>query len=990
MQFQLLNSRNNGLSIQDSYSQNELRTKTIVRDEITNQYTVFSSHLEFETWYMSQKDKHYHEIIFGFQEQRIKFDIDIDNPEVNGMSIVSSIIDIAIEVITELYLCIDDIYLSKNDFIVTDSSGITSKGFKQSYHIILYTYAVHNNCEAKYVSDSIIKQVPDSYKKFIDSNVNKSIQSFRLLYSTKCNSDRIKKISNKFNTFQGSLLDTLIVPFQGIKVLSQLCEIDENDVTEIDDILTQNIIKIIRPFNILDGHKYRDTKNNSINFDRVKPTHCNLCDEIHHKDNSLVVMYDVTSGNIYEFCRQSKLNKYICNIEKEKVLDITDNSRTVECLFSLCNSNQYNEVHMKEYELVPTLAVKAQMKVGKTKALHKYVEKNFDTSKVIRFVTFRQTFSNHVFNLFNDFELYSTIKGTIPHSNKRVIIQVESLYRLQLEETCTIDLLILDEIESILNQLGSGLHKNFNASFAMFLWMLTTAKHVVCMDANLSNRTFNILSKFRKEPIFFHYNTWQSAKDDTFYFTIDRDRWLSQLYDKLQDNKKIVIPTNSILEAKTCEMLIKDKYPDKVVKMYSSELKYSEKQTYFGNVHKYWSELDVLIYTPTCSAGVSYELEHFDVIFGYFCNTSCDVETCRQMLQRVRNIKTKEYYIFIQELDMAKLPVTTEELHKYLYNKRTNLSQHVKDANLQYSYDIDGHIKFYETDYYFVWLENMIITNLSKNNFISRFTKQVRETGASIKYMEHGITINDEHSVARKKVEEKQHNDISSAVDLLPEDVEDILNKIGNQVDIELSEYQAYEKYKLRKCYNFKGIITPKFVEFYSYRHVQRIYKNLCDIAYANTISDSITIIIKRENERYESIITNDSKYKNKLEYSDLHNDQLLYTSTAHLITSRIVSILGNKAKKSDEINKIIESDIWPLILKHEQYLAVDLNIQMSNDKYIVINKLLKTVYGLRMYKKQGTVKLKRSTAELFIFSELPIDGSVTVITTNKLFLDME
>ena len=102
---------------------------------------------------------------------------------------------------------------------------------------------------------------------------------------------------------------------------------------------------------------------------------------------------------------------------------------------------------------------------------------------------------------------------------KRLIIQVESLFRMHIEENKVTDLLILDEVESILSQLGSGLHKKFNASFAMFLWLLKSSKQVVCMDANISNRTYNILSKFRG-PLYFHCNRYQSAKDDIYYFTL--------------------------------------------------------------------------------------------------------------------------------------------------------------------------------------------------------------------------------------------------------------------------------------------------------------------------------------------------------------------------------------------------------------------------------------------------------------------------------------
>lgn len=985
---------NGSNSVQGSYSQAELRTKTVIRDETTNRYIVFNGQSIFEKWYMEQTSKHYHEIIFGYQNQRIKFDIDINNSEINGIDIVNCILDTSIKVMKDIYYCIDDIQLSRNDFIVTDSSGLTPKGYKQSYHIILFTYAVANNNEAKYIMDSIMKLIPDKYKPHIDLNVNKSIQNFRLLHSTKCNSDRIKVVSNKFNTCIGTLLDTMIVPFQGIKVLSQLCDVEVEYEENITDDLVKSIIKVIKPFNILDGHKFRDIRNNTINFDRVKPMHCTLCDEVHHNDNSMVIIYDSVSGNIYEYCRQSKSTRYLCNIDKkEKVKTINfENKKISYSKFdNVLNKTEYNEQNMKDYELVPTLVVKAQMKVGKTKALHKYVEQHFDDTKLIRFISFRQTFSNHIYNLFNDFELYSTIKGSISSNIKRVIIQVESLYRLQLEENNTIDLLILDEIESIFNQLGSGLHKNFNASFAMFLWMLTTAKHIVCMDANISDRTFNILSKFRKGNIYYHHNKWQSSKDDKFYFTIDKNVWLSQLCAKLNEDKKIVISTNSIMEAKTCEVLIRELYPDRNIKMYSSELKYSEKQLYFNDVNKYWTELDVLIYTPTCSAGVSYELEHFDVLFGYFCNTSCDVETCRQMMHRVRNIKTNEYYLYLQELDMAKLPTTSTELHNYLYNKRTNMFQYVKDANLQYSYGLDGRIRFYETDYYFIWLENMTIINLSKNEFIDRFLDQIRETGATIASMNSGDDfLTNEHIDARKVVEDKQNNDISSAVDLCQEDVEIILNKISTQQDIELSEFHAYEKYKLRKCYNFKGEITPKFVKYYKHRCVKSVYKNLCDISYANTILESLDLILKRENERYESIVTNESRYKNKLEYTDLHNESTVYNSLSHIVVSKIVSIIGNKVRNKDELSSLINDEIWPLIMKHERSLSIDLNVQMNKEKISVINKLLKTMYGLRICKKGTILKLKRcNIGELFTFNKTSIDDVVTVVTTNQLFLNL-
>jgi hypothetical protein len=959
-------------SIKSRFTRDELYEKTIVRDEVSNKYYVFDSKKEFETWYINKANKNYHEVIFGDQIQRLKFDIDSD-------------VDIDIKIILKSIKCVIrqlyDISITKQDIIVTTSSGNTDKGYKYSYHIILFTFALANNIEAKFVTDHVITQLPDEYKKCIDKTVNKSIQNFRILFSSKHNSDRTKIVCNKYRTCTDlTLLDTLIVPFKGIKVLDRLCDLTENlEITEINNETVQKILNLLESYHILDGHTFRDVKENSINFNRQIPTHCVICNEVHHRDNSLVIQYNESTGNIYEYCRQACTKRFICNFKKNE-----------DYFERIIQKNIYHSETMQEYEIVPTLFVRAQMKVGKTKMLHSYISNNYNSESLIRFISFRQTFGNHIHNLFNDFELYNNIKGSIVDSHKKVIIQTESLHRLEVGSV--IDLLVLDEVESIFTQLSSGLHKNFNSSIAVFIWMLKTAKRVICIDANLSNRTYNLITKFRKTELFYHCNTWQSSKDDTFYITDDKSVWINNLIKMLQDNKKIVIATSSIMEAKTCELLIRDNFPNIIVKMYSSEMKHSEKQLCFNNVHKYWSELDVLIYTPTCSAGVSYELERFDVLFGYFYNTSCDVETCRQMMNRVRNIKTKSYYVFIQEIKNASLPSTVEDIHQYLYNKRLNLHNYVKDHNLQWSYDNEGNIKFYETEYYHIWLENMVITNLSKNEFVNRFYSQIHETGACIKAMvdvDSTVTIQD-HNSLRTIVENNINEKIAESDDIEQIEAMTILNKISQNLDIEPEEFTAYEKYKLRKIYDYNGLITPTFVKYYKPFFIQKIYKHLVDISYCDTIEQSLERIVKRESERY-STITGSSLYKTNMEQNDLHNDNMLYTSTCHVVISKFIKILGIRPIQVDYFDKIFVEIIEPDIIENESQISIQLNTPHNGDKRKVLNNWLKNMYGIRLYKNKNTLCLKKcdGMAGIFTFNRIKIENTITIITNNELFLGL-
>lgn len=1002
--------------------------KIIIRNEENNKYFVFDSYDEFEKWYNCKSIKYCHEIIFGNQCQRLKFDIDIkNNVKCSVENIIEYILEKILYTLNELYNCIYDFTINKDDFIITDSSGKEGEGYKYSYHIILYKYGLSNNFETKYITDEVIKNC-DKYGQYIDKSVNKSIQNFRILGSNKKGSDRTKKITLKYGTHDGTLLDTLINIHENTMILEPLCSdntcvdsfLDRSNKSsssfqKIDsDVINEKILDLIlSKCTSLDihGHEIRCVVGNGIQFNRIKPTFCSICNEIHHNDNSLIINYDNITNNIYEFCRQAGKSRYLCNLYKvNKGIDLTQKSDDSTCKFStLNNKNIYTADKMMPYEHVTNLAVKAQMKVGKTKALLEHVQKYYTHDSVIRFVTFRQTFSNHVYGMFNDFELYSNIKGNIHSHHKRIIIQVESLYRLSTETP--VDLLILDEVESIFNQLGSGLHKNFNASFAMFMWLLRYSKHIICMDANLSNRTYNILTKFRTDPIFFHHNMKKSAISDKYYVTDDKNIWINHICEKLTNNKKIIIVTNSITEAKTCEYLVNVKYPDITVKMYSSEMTYSDKQTAFSDVHKYWSGLDVLIYTPTCSAGVSYELEHFDVIFGYFCDMSCDVETCRQMLYRVRNVKDKEYYICLQEVETVKLPTSVEELHGYIYNKRSNLLQLANDNNLQYLYDINGNIKFYDTDYYYIWLENMIIANLSKNDFIKRFNNQIWETGAVIKYLNKLDTesIHIEYTDAKNAVEELQNEIIASSRDLSIEEAIDISNKMSTQQDVEMKDFYSYEKYKLRSYYKYSNVIDKDFVKHYNKIDIKRIYKNLVNITACDTIEESMRKIIASQASRFSITVSDNTDYKNKLEHYDLRDDKRIYNALYHSIVSRIVESIGTSFIHEEQYATLIEN-IWLNIEKYKAELSIEYNIdfnKMKSDikqenivydkfKAKIINLLLRNTYGLRIYKNNTMFKLKKCTglATHFLFKpsvDLQFESKkVIIITNNILFLSLD
>ena len=779
-------------------------------------------------------------------------------------------------------------------------------------------------------------------------------------------------------------------------------------------------------------------------FDRIYPSMCNICHRVHDNDNTLMITLkmipdelehetQLITYNVIELCRHASAtaSRLLSVIEIDSIYidnnrDIKKSNETKSQIKSLSTiqkriaeintvnthlsnytemeklqpdfTNIYNLNTMKPYELKSTLVVKAQMKMGKTKALKDYVDRYFVSAggiqPIITWLTFRQTFSKSIQSTFTNFVSYADISGEINQNRyNKLIIQVESLFRIQMNyQPDPVDLLILDEVESIFEQFNSGLHKKFNVNFAIFKWMISTAKHVICMDANISDRTYNTLKNLRpNQPIFFHWNTFKRAADDKYYVCATRNLWMSKLYDLLDKNNKVVIPINSYTEAVTIEEILHEKYKHKKIKLYSSKTSVSEKNKHFSDVHTYWSELDILIYTPTVSAGISYELEHFDVVFGYFTDKSCDVESCRQMLGRIRNIKSLSYYIYLCGQGNT-LPTYTKDIKKQLYDSRTNLYKKL-DNNLALSFEFDknGKIEYHESAYFNLWLENKRIENLSKNYFVRRFIDQVADSGAQISELVMDAveselkTIGHEYNKTKTMIKDQSCVFIAESPVMEYVEFKDIKDKMNKQLDVTKEEYGKYYKHKLQLTYNwFDKPIDKQFVADYNHQIATSIYKNLKMITAKSTILESLNAIKAREMENHQILLYTNSTsnpetgqiidiYSNdSCESKDLHYN---YMFQKHYLTVWMVNMTGfdEFILGSFKMQMLTEDDIYTNIKKHESDFVSKLDtisyefkdkridptaISGSVDQALhfkrvvsIVNKYLRLMYGMEIKK---------------------------------------
>jgi hypothetical protein len=946
--------------------------------------------------------REFHEVIRDVP-QRLKFDIDCEEslaPDEYG-AIFREIVD---AILNALYI----VYEINARLCICVTEGST----KYSNHIIVQDYYVSGSAQAREFTRLALGYMPVDCAKWVDAGVNKPNQNFRLV---KCHKkgqpERVKRIVGT----RHSVADTIITNISGCTPLKDIVarEVYTEHVSttafcaEVRAIAHERGLDVAHRF-----HKAFGVGNYTYTFARIAPSVCNLCRYEHVKDNTLVIRA-VPEGRdlcIYEDCRKQVEARQQKTLLKDghaprdriligRIRDVVNASPTRTSDWQIhaalrdkgplyeepvpnCPQQVYCEPTLREFDLVKTLFVKSAMKMGKTKKLREYMAQHFtDTPErehVIRFISFRQTFSGNIKESFPDFALYSDSKGGL--SQARLIVQVESLHRLDIVAGSEPpDLLVLDECESIFEQFESKNIKYFHSCFDKFRYLLQYSRHVICMDAHLGQRTFNSVFSIRgaREEAQLHHNTYKNATADKYLLTGDKTKWLGILYESLARDERVVIPISSLTDAKVVAAKISEMFPAKKIKLYSRETQVSEKTEHFAHVAKYWAQYDVLIYTPTITAGISFEVKHYNKIFGYFTSLSCPVETCIQMIGRIRDVADKTLVIYFSA-PPASLPTTREDIEQRLYATRRGLLA-TEDNNeaVTCEYSERGDVVLHKTPYYPIWLENTIVRNLSTNEFIRRFIYCIRLAGGGIEHLSDeifaaraGFTVQDpafekiatEIKETGATVKEMEADAICAAPELDPAALDEITNAMITGADVSAQQLASFEKHKLRKAFKFEGEITKKFVLTYNKAHIRRHYKNLCAIA-GPDVEAALRTLKQAELERHLYTMSHEDTQHHDLRY--------VYMYAKHATCVTVLRHLGFDGPLSEEvvhtsdIERGTSSEDWPGVLRAAQYehhVAPHTPCDITGH-IRAVNTLLDEMYGVKIVgvKQHNSYRLMRA-----------------------------
>jgi hypothetical protein len=827
-----------------SMLESEALNRFLVRTEYPyNHFLAFDSDEHFISYMNScpEAERCFHEVIIG-NPRALMVDIDdFDTPPSDYKSAGANIVDTFITAFNEYYTGLA--LIDRDDIVVISACGHSAVKDKDkfSYQIRtgMWTTTGRENLEfAKFFASRLPRP------EIVDLGIYTDYHCMRIPGCTKKDDARPSKIISGHN-----LSDSWVGYNRawGLKLPNRLA--DEKITPPPSNVelaagVLDRILKMAEPYSA--GYRVRRQCGSRIIFTRVGVSpECDLCGRRHDSDNTFFL--SINGPDVMRGCWRcpGKLMK-IGEVDPAEVKVTpspaaskpTPAEKFAKMMAApLAEENltgdgysktEYESDTMQPYPKCPTLVVRAGKGVGKTEALVRHIAEHY-AGRTIVAVTHRESFASELSRQLPGFTIYKDIKQSriSVENHSRIIIQMESLHRLDISEVMFkeyhIDLLILDESESILSQLSSRLFKNFNQAWVNFDWLTKYAEGVIALDAHISDRTLDLLRGREGKKLFID-NTYRRP-GCKYVITPDPDEWYRSLSADLESGKRIVIPTNSATEARGIEVWVKEKYPAKSIKVYTGETERAIKSADIKNIAAAW-KVDVLIYSPTITSGVSFKEKHFDRVYGFFRAGSAPAAECDQMLGRVRDIADGVGVIYIDPR-ATEGRLTKGQLRRQVMSSRSQYIEHYDTENLQFEYGKDT-ISVMNERYFNIWLDNAIVVNRSRAGLARELINMFKSSGVSLEMItpadKTGQCARVEVTAAKEKVIEAKYEAVVAAADI----DDQTARRARENLDLPKGEAAQLHKYYLAKMYDVPtSEITVEWCRQYDTPQAMGWYKSL-------------------------------------------------------------------------------------------------------------------------------------------------------------------
>lgn len=728
----------------------------------------------------------------------------------------------------------------------------------------------------------------------------------------------------------------------------------------------------------------------------------------------------LTYGTLYKWFVDEKIIKtkpLDCKVSEYPIKEITisDKYKSENNICKIINKNKLDPsdfINIINYKLI---AIQSEKGTGKTKNLldAMFLNNNIPNiqEKKILFVSSRRTFG---IKLLSDlkkygFELYSEIKDYYIN-NSKIICQIDSLLRIDLEY---FDYIIVDECESLARYMTS-VHfiKNNRANLIVntFEFLISEAKHVYIMDADLSDRCMNYYTNIIKIDSTDQIDMQIIVNDYKYYsdYTIRYMKyalWLDDIIKKI-NKYKLCIPMASNNKAKDLYTKLTNDFPKKRILLIHKETEDKEKMNILLEVNTIWTNYDVVIYTPSVCMGVSFDIpNYFDYIYAYGCTESLGSQEFCQMIHRVRtptnkiinltldnfkdyesndnidyrdveNILCNDYYLTYYDLynNMIQSKISRDsdnnKVIAYPFKDESIYDLYVRNAKeiiedrLNFASNLFGYFKYktYKLDFY----DDNVNNNIIKEMKNIRNNREEKENEETINGIMKASILNKEEYIEKIK--------------LRPEYLTD-------------EDIYSIKKYNFLSCYKIDDTneLTKDLLEEYYDREKMKWYRNITSIIATQDKTTDDKLIILQNNEKYNNMISNcylDFTSKNKFAY--------------HFYPINIINKLGFNINDLSIVypelefkTKLTNTINWCTM--HAKDIAYKYNIKLINkdltsiidlpNQLKYLNSILKSQYGFKIKKSTSSANIKYQLINNDLWENInlkPIDIKESIISNSK------
>jgi hypothetical protein len=791
------------------------------------------------------------------------------------------------------------------------------------------SYITETQREMFYYRKSQDRLVP-----IIDKSVYSNFRSFRTLYSSKFKTNAPKKIP--FGKSSKHILDHLVRyypenPQSCIDVHITEKNIDVAMTSNIDEegFLPHLPMKEAKPsidnscvFIKAEFNQYIQQmivsspvittmlKQTNIRFDEVKalsPTiyrfilsssckcYCPYGERIHNSNRSMFD-YNCLTGILTYRCFDEEcscvrdlknFNKY-SNKQHFSAICILQNVDTLHCKTAMINWNEiYNLETMKEYPLEKLVCIRGNMGSAKTTILVNEFMPRYCANENTKclFITYQILLSRKYSAMLQQlgFQSYLDMDEANITANK-VIVCLDSLWRVQ---TTNFDFIFIDETLSVLLHFNSPLMKHVSKVSASLEFLLYQAKYIYLLDACIDNTmTFNFVKylcerkNIQAHWILNNYIRPSNRKCDILY---NKDKRLDNLMRMkavdaicaiLGNDGKVVVSSSTKSFTAQLESELKTRFGEtKTYMVYNSDTSKSIMMEHGAKPNATWIQYDVVIYSPSISAGISFEALHFDELVCYVENSlfTPGVDLVIQQMFRVRQLKTGMMKVFMNDLEVSNesaYPIHEDVLDEYLEKNLSDVNYDsqviVTDKGVRYDTDRISYqilkgillnrnksvLKFYD----------ILVNTLQKDYNIHCTTQKLQEDK---KDLERAIEMYE-----KWKKETAQQVEFSSYLIINNMAYLEICNKLKRNQDVTPEEKLKKWIYDMSKnVWRISGEVDEYFFRNYIGEVTVKNIKNKFEVYYKMMRLEHLLFMSLEENkrnyyEKLQDILTDDYNIK--------------------------------------------------------------------------------------------------------------------------------